>query len=89
MKGKLITVIVGVCIAAASWAPLWIVEAYDRYAMPVGLGLVAIAGSLVGGVIAVIGVVGLVIRNLRSPGRNLGHRGFHRVCPSGLSLHSH
>ena len=58
MQGKLITAIVGVCIAAASWAPLWIVEAYDRYAMPVGLGLFAIAGTLVGGVIALVGISG-------------------------------
>ena len=60
MKAKLITIIVGVCIATASWAPLWIVEAYDRYAMPVGLGLFAIAGSLVGGVIALVGAIGLI-----------------------------
>jgi hypothetical protein len=66
MKGKLITIIVGVCIAAASWAPLWIVEAYDRYAMPVGLGLFAIAGSLVGGVIALVGFVRLAIEAARA-----------------------
>jgi len=66
MKAKLITAIVGVCIAAASWAPLMIVEAYDRYAMPVGLGLVAIAGSLVGGVIALVGVIGLVMQAARA-----------------------
>jgi hypothetical protein len=66
MKGKLIAVIVGVCIAVGSWAPLWIVEAYDRYAMPVGLGLFAIAGSLVGGVIALIGVIGLAIEAARA-----------------------
>ena len=65
MKAKLITAIVGVCIAAASWAPLMIVEAYDRYAMPVGLGLVAIAGSFVGGVVALVGVVGLVVQAAR------------------------
>ena len=65
MQGKLITAIVGVCIAAASWAPLWIVEAYDRYAMPVGLGLIAIAGSLVGGVIALVGVIGLIVQAAR------------------------
>jgi hypothetical protein len=59
MNGKWITVIVGVCIATASWAPLWIVEAYDRYAMPVGLGLFAIAGSLVGGGIALVGALAL------------------------------
>ena len=66
MKAKLITVIVGVCIAAASWAPLWIVEAYDRYAMPVGLGLFAIAGTLVGGGIALVGVVGLIVQAARA-----------------------
>ena len=66
MQGKLITALVGVCIAAASWAPLWIVEAYDRYAMPVGLGLFAIAGTLVGGVIALIGIVGLIMQAARA-----------------------
>ena len=66
MRPKLITVFVGAFIAAASWAPLWIVEAYDRYAMPVGLGLVAIAGSLVGGVIALVGVIRLVIHAARA-----------------------
>ena len=66
MKGKLIAVFVGVCIAGASWAPLWIVEAYDRYAMPVGLGLFAIAGSFVGGVIALVGVIRLVIDAARA-----------------------
>jgi hypothetical protein len=66
MKAKLITAIVGVCIGAASWAPLMIVEAYDRYAMPVGLGLFAFAGSLVGGVIALVGVIGLMIQAARA-----------------------
>jgi uncharacterized membrane protein YeaQ/YmgE (transglycosylase-associated protein family) len=54
MKGKLITLAVGVFIAAMSWVPLWIVEAYDRYAMPVGLGIFAFAGCLVGCVIALL-----------------------------------
>ncbi len=66
MKGKLITVILGAFIALASWVPLWIVEGYDRYAMPVGLGLFAIAGSLVGGVIALVGVIRLVIQAARA-----------------------
>ena len=66
MKAKLITAIVGVCIVVASWAPLWIVEAYDRYAMPVGLGLFAIAGTLVGGVIALVGVIGLIMQAARA-----------------------
>ena len=55
MKGKLITVFVGVFIVAVSWVPLLIVAARDRYAMPVGLGLLAFAGSFVGGVTALVG----------------------------------
>ena len=66
MKANLITILAGICIAVASWVPLWIVAAYDRYAMPVGLGLFAIAASLVGGVIAVVGLVRLVIQASRT-----------------------
>jgi hypothetical protein len=66
MKGKLIAIFVGVSIAAGSWAPLLIVEARDRYAMPVGLGLFAIAGSFVGGVIALVGLIRLVIQASRA-----------------------
>lgn len=66
LRAKLITVFAGAFIAVASWAPLWIVEAYDRYAMPVGLGLFAIAGSFVGGVIALVGVIRLVIHAARA-----------------------
>ena len=55
MKGKLIAVFVGVFIVAVSWVPLLIVAARDRYAMPVGLGLLAFAGSFVGGVTALVG----------------------------------
>ena len=66
MKANLITAFVGAFIAVASWVPLWIVEAYDRYAMPVGLGLFAFAGSLVGGVIAVVGIVRLLIHASRA-----------------------
>jgi hypothetical protein len=66
VKGKLIAVFVGVSIAAGSWAPLLIVEARDRYAMPVGLGLFAIAGSFVGGVIALVGLIRLVIQASRA-----------------------
>jgi hypothetical protein len=65
MKAELITVTVGVFIAVVSWVPLWIVEAYDRYAMPVGLGLFAFAASFVGGVIALVGLIRLVIRASR------------------------
>jgi hypothetical protein len=66
MKGKLLTLAVGVFIAIMSWVPLWIVEAYDRYAMPVGLGIFAFAGCLVGCVIALVGVIGLVTHALRA-----------------------
>jgi hypothetical protein len=66
MKGNLITLAVGLFIATASWVPLWIVEAYDRYAMPVGLGLFAFAGCFVGCVVALTGAVRLVIHALRA-----------------------
>jgi hypothetical protein len=66
MRGKLIAVAVGLFIAAVSWAPLLIVEAYDRYAMPVGLGLFAFAGCFVGCVIALVGVIGLVAHAQRA-----------------------
>ncbi len=66
MKASLITAFAGAFIAVASWVPLWIVEAYDRYAMPVGLGLFAFAGSLVGGVIAVVGIIRLLIHAVRA-----------------------
>ena len=49
MKANLVTIFVGVCIALASWVPLLIEEVRDRHAMPVGLGLFAIAASFVGG----------------------------------------
>jgi hypothetical protein len=62
---KLTTIFVGAFIAVVSWVPLWIVEARDPQAMPVGLGLITFAVSSVGGVIAVIGLVRLVIQALR------------------------
>jgi hypothetical protein len=66
MKGKLIAIFLGLSLAAGSWAPLIIVEARDRYAMPVGLGLFAIAGSFIGGVIALVGLIRLVIQASRA-----------------------
>ena len=65
MKGKLITILVGVFIAVVSWVPLWIVEARDPHAMPVGLGLLTFAASVVGGIIAFVGLVRLVIHAAR------------------------
>jgi hypothetical protein len=67
MKGKLITIFVGVFISVVSWVPLWIVEERDPHAMPVGLGLLTFAASFVGGVIALVGLVRLVIQASRSP----------------------
>jgi hypothetical protein len=66
MKANLISIVAGVFIAVASWVPLWMVEAYDPYAMPVGLGLLALAASFVGGVIAVVGLIRLVIQASRT-----------------------
>ena len=65
MKGKLITMVVGVLIAVGAWAPLYIVEARDPYAMQVGLGLLTFAVSFVGGVIALVGLVRFVIHASR------------------------
>jgi ribose/xylose/arabinose/galactoside ABC-type transport system permease subunit len=65
MKGKLIAILVGVFIAVAAWVPLWIVEARDPHAMPVGLGLLAFAASVIGGVIALVGFIRLVIHAAR------------------------
>jgi hypothetical protein len=70
MKGKLIAIFVGVFIAVVAWLPLWIVEARDPHAMPVGLGLLTFAASLVGGLIALTGLIRLVIhaaRDLKTP----------------------
>ncbi len=66
MTGKLITIFVGAFIAVVSWVPLWIVEARDPQAMPVGLGLLTFAVSFVGGVIALVGLVRLVIHAARA-----------------------
>jgi hypothetical protein len=65
MRAKLITVFVGVFVAVASWLPLWIVTTNDPYAMPVGLGLLTFAVSSAGGVIALVGIIGLLIQASR------------------------
>jgi len=67
MKRKLITIFAGVLIAVGSWVPLYIVEARDPYAMPVGLGLLTFAVSFVGGVIALVGLFRLVMQASRTP----------------------
>ncbi len=67
VKTKLTTIFVGVFIAVVAWMPLWIVEARDPYAMPVGLGLLTFAASVVGVVIALVGLIKLVIHAARNP----------------------
>ncbi|HEX3538440.1 MAG TPA: hypothetical protein VHU15_16905 [Stellaceae bacterium] len=62
----MIAIAVGILIGIASWLPLWIVAARDPYSMPVILGLFAFAGSFVGGAIAVIGLVRLILRLART-----------------------
>jgi hypothetical protein len=52
-------------VAMMAWVPLWVVAAKDPYAMPVTLGLFAIAGSFVGGAIALAGLVRLALRVVR------------------------
>jgi hypothetical protein len=66
MKEKLIAIVVGAFIAVALWVPLWIVEARDPQAMPVGLGLVALAASFIGGVIALVALIQLLIYAARA-----------------------
>jgi hypothetical protein len=66
MKGKLIAIVVGAFIAVVSWVPLWIVEARDPQAMPVGLGLFALAASFIGGVIALVALIQLLIYAARA-----------------------
>lgn len=66
MTGKLITILVGAFIAVVSWVPLWIVEARDPQAMPVGLGILTLIVSFVGGAIAFVALVRLVIQASRS-----------------------
>ncbi len=66
MKGKWITVFVGAFVAIGSWAPLWIVETNDPQSIPFELGLLTFAVSVIGGVVALIGLIGLVIHASRA-----------------------
>ena len=61
MRHSLIVFAVGLFIAVASWVPLWVVEARNPHAMLVGLGLFTFAVSFIGGVIALVGFVRLMI----------------------------
>jgi hypothetical protein len=65
MNGKLITIFVGLFIAVVSWVPLWIVTARDPQSIPFVLGLVTFAASFVGGAIALVGLIQLVVHAFR------------------------
>jgi hypothetical protein len=56
---------IGLLILVASWVPLLVVGLLDPNSNPIGLGLLAWGGSLVGIVVA---AVGLVLRAIRAAG---------------------
>jgi ribose/xylose/arabinose/galactoside ABC-type transport system permease subunit len=66
MRCNLLTILAGLILAIAAWVPLWIIEARDPTSMPVQLGLLAIAASIIGGVIAFVGLIRLVLLRIRS-----------------------
>jgi len=66
MKGKLIAIFVGLFIAIMSLVPLWIIEARDPYSIPFVLGLFTFAASFIGGMIALVGLIRLVIHASRA-----------------------
>ncbi|HEX5453950.1 MAG TPA: hypothetical protein VFX06_09170 [Stellaceae bacterium] len=51
----------GLAIAVLSWAPLFNVGSLDPTSNPVGLGLLAWVGSLLGSAIAAIGLIAAVV----------------------------
>jgi len=66
-----IVLFAGLFVAVASWVPLWIVAAQDPYSMPIILAVLGFFGSLVGGVVALVALVRLIIlasRALKQPG---------------------
>jgi hypothetical protein len=57
---------VGLLILVASWVPLLAVGLLNPKSNPIGLGLLAWAGSLVGIVVAAVGAILWAIRAARS-----------------------
>lgn len=53
---------IGVLILAGAWLPLVAVSLVDPTSNPIGLGLLGMAGSLVGGVLFVLGLLGSFFR---------------------------
>jgi hypothetical protein len=57
---------IGLSVLVASWVPLCVVAFLHPNSNPIGLGLLAWAGSLVGIIVAAIGVLRRTIRAARS-----------------------
>jgi hypothetical protein len=53
---------IGVLILAGAWLPLVAVSLVDPTSNPIGLGLLGTTGSLVGGVLFVLGLLGSFFR---------------------------
>ena len=63
---------VGLLILVASWVPLLAVGLLNPKSNPIGLGLLAWAGSVVGIIVAAVGLVLWTIRLVRSDGGSTG-----------------
>jgi hypothetical protein len=57
----------GLAIAVLSWLPLLVIGTLDPTANPVGAGLLAWAGSLLGVVIAAVGLIRSLLRLVSGP----------------------
>ena len=64
---------IGLLLLVASWVPLLVVGFLNPKSNPIGLGLLAWAGSVVGIVVAAVGLVLLAVR--RFSGARPGPRG--------------
>jgi hypothetical protein len=56
---------VGALILVGSWVPLFAVGFMDPASNPIGLGLLAMAGSAAGTVLIVLGLLASLIRHIR------------------------
>lgn len=55
----------GALILLGSWLPLFAVGFMDPASNPIGLGLLAMAGSAVGAVVIVLGLLASLVRHMR------------------------
>ena len=65
-KAKLITIVIGLSVAVASRAPLWIVPEQDRYSMSIALALSGLVGSLLGGIAALVALIRVLVQLSRA-----------------------